>query len=87
MKGRLSPLCNVPKMSTFAIGAMINRGVSFMPDNTCFINVGVWNGFTFFCGVKDNPQKKCIGVDNFSQFGEPKDQFLKRFEDYRKSNH
>ncbi|MDO9579643.1 MAG: class I SAM-dependent methyltransferase [Bacteroidales bacterium] len=87
IKFRIGPLCDIPKMSTFAIGAMINFGVSNMPNGTCFVNVGVWNGFTFLAGMVGNAQKKCIGVDNFSQFNAPRDQFLKRFEKYKGSNH
>ena len=46
MKRRLRPLCEIPRMSTFAIGAVINRTVSSMAPGACFLNVGVWNGFT-----------------------------------------
>ncbi|MGC3968256.1 MAG: class I SAM-dependent methyltransferase [Pirellulales bacterium] len=31
--------------------------------------------------------RDCVGVDNFSQFGGPKDAFLSRFERYRSPNH
>jgi hypothetical protein len=36
-----------------------------------FINVGVWHGFTLLSGMTGNPDKLCIGVDNFSEFGGP----------------
>lgn len=87
MKERIGDLCEIPKMSTYAIGAMINYGVSCMPDDGCFINVGVWHGFSLLAGMAGNTQKKCIGVDNFSQFGGPRDHFLKRFEQYKSSKH
>ena len=62
-----------------------------MPNDTCFLNVGVWNGFTFLSGMIENPQKDCIGIDNFSQqfgnFGNPKEQFLQRFKEYKGENH
>lgn len=87
MQNRLRELLKIPRMSTFAIGAMINEGVSQMINNSCFVNVGVWNGFTFLAGMINNPQKKCIGVDNFSQAGDPRKQFYKRFNKYKSSNH
>lgn len=87
MKRKLRALCKIRKMSTFAIAAMINRGVSCMSNDTCFVNVGVWNGFTFFSGTVGNPEKQCMGIDNFSQFGAPRNQFLKKFEEYKNPNH
>jgi len=87
MKATLHELLEIPRMSTFAIGAVINKGVSEMRRNCCFVNVGVWHGFSFLAGMKDNPDKKCIGVDNFSQFGGPREQFMERFNRYKSPNH
>jgi hypothetical protein len=80
----LRPLCTIPRMSTFAIAAILNRAVSLMPADTAFVNVGVWHGFTFLAGMAGNAARRCVGVDNFSEFGDPKDAFLARF-DRRKS--
>lgn len=55
MKRTLNDLCKVPKMSSFAMGAIIHRGVSLMPKDQAFVNVGVWHGFTFLCGMINNP--------------------------------
>lgn len=87
MRQKLRPLCSIPRMSSFAIGAAINRAVSSLKEGTCFVNVGVWNGFTYLSGLMGNPGKKCVGVDNFSQFGGPKKEFLNRFEKYKSPNH
>lgn len=87
VKAAIKPLCRIPRMSTPAISALINRGVAGMVPGEAFINVGVWNGFTFLSGVAGNPDKVCIGVDNFSQFGGPKDAFLTRFERFKSPNH
>ena len=84
---RLVDLLKIPRMSTFAIGAIINEGVSQMPDECCFVNIGVWHGFTFLAGIIDNPHKRCIGIDNFSEFDGPKDLFLKRFTQYKSPYH
>jgi hypothetical protein len=87
MKCSLGGICYMPKMSTFAIGAMINMGVSKMPDNHVFVNIGTWYGFTFLAGIINNRQKKCIGVDNFSEFGGPREEFLKRFDKHKGCKH
>jgi hypothetical protein len=86
-KAAIKPLCRVPRMSTPAIGALINRGVAGMAPGEAFVNVGVWNGFTFLSGVSGNSCKLCIGVDNFSQFGGPRNTFLARFERFKSPNH
>jgi hypothetical protein len=83
----LKPVCRIPRMSTPAIGALINRGVAAMADGEAFVNVGVWNGFTFLSGVVGNPDRVCVGVDNFSQFSGPKDAFLARFDRFKSANH
>jgi hypothetical protein len=87
MKRKLGPLCDIPRMSTFAIGAIINRSVSCMAQDTCFVNVGVWNGFTLLSGMVGNRDKLCIGVDNFSEFGGPREQFLRRFNEHKSPKH
>jgi hypothetical protein len=74
-------------MSTPAIAAIINRGVAEMKPGESFVNVGVWNGFTFLSGLAGNPDKVCVGVDNFSEFGGPRDAFLQRFNRLRSSSH
>jgi hypothetical protein len=83
----IKSVCRVPRMSTPAVGALINRGVAAMAAGEAFVNVGVWNGFTFLSGVAGNPEQVCIGVDNFSQFGGPKSAFLERFERLKSPNH
>lgn len=87
MRARLRDLLAMPRMSTFAIGALLNTGVSQLPDDACFVNVGVWNGFTFLAGLSGNPEKACVGIDNFSKFGGPKAAFLSRFHQYRSPKH
>jgi hypothetical protein len=87
MRNRLASLCEMPRMSTYAIAAMINLGVSRMRPGTCFVNVGVWHGFTLFAGMAGNPDQVCIGVDNFSEFGGPRDAFMRRFQQLRSPQH
>jgi len=58
-----------------------------MAQGASFVNVGVWNGFTLLSGMTENPDKLCIGVDNFSEYGGPKEQFLRRFNEHKSANH
>jgi len=77
--GALRELCRVPRMSTIAIGALINWAVARMPEDQAFVNVGVWNGFTFLAGLAGNTARTAVGVDNFSAVVAPRDAFLARF--------
>jgi hypothetical protein len=87
LQGRLIELLTIPRMSTFAIGTILNEGVSRLADQTCFVNVGVWHGFTLLAGMKDNPHQRCIGIDNFSEFESPKAALMERFERYKSPQH
>lgn len=87
LKPVLRELCEIPRMSTFAVGAILNHAVARMPAEHVFLNVGVWNGFTFLSGLVGNPEKTCIGVDNFSESGGPRDAFMERFERFSGPNH
>ena len=85
--GLANQLCDVPKMSTFAIGCLINKAVHDLPKGQCYVNVGVWHGFSFLAGMLGNPDKKCIGIDDFSEFGGPRLEFRKRYLEARGPNH
>ena len=80
IRANMKKLISVPRMSTSAIGAIINRSVSEMRPDEAFVNVGLWYGFTFFSGIIGNEGRTCVGIDNFSQFGGPKRQFLENFD-------
>ena len=87
MNRRLREICRVPRMSTIAVAGIIHKCVASIQPPHVFLNVGVWNGFSFLSGLVNNPDKACIGVDNFSQFGGPRDAFLARFEKYKSPRH
>lgn len=87
MRRRLRGLCAIPRMSSFAVGALINEGVRRMSDEHCFVNVGVWHGFTYLAGLVGNGRKRAAGVDNFSGFDSPREQFYRNFEQYRGPAH
>ena len=80
---RLEPLLSMPRMSSYALGAVINAGVAAMPPGTVYLNIGVWHGFSFFCGIVGNEDRVCIGVDDFSRCGGPREEFLERYEQWR----
>src|SRR5262249_23288312 len=80
-------LCAVPRMSTYAIAAIIDKAVALLPEGAAFVNVGAWHGFTFLSGIVNNPTRRCVCVDNFSQFGGPRDEFLARFHRVRTDAH
>lgn len=77
----------IPRMATFAIGALLNEAVRAMPDGEAFVNIGVWHGFTLLAGMAGNGAKRCVGVDDFSEFGGPRAEFLARFETVRSAQH
>jgi predicted O-methyltransferase YrrM len=76
----LRPLLDVPRMGTFASGALINRGVERLRGSGAYVNVGVWNGFSLLCGMEGNPDTVCVGIDNFSQYADRSAVFMDRFE-------
>jgi hypothetical protein len=83
----LRPACDVPRMSTYAVGAIINRAVRRMSAGSAFVNVGVWRGFSLLSGMAGNPDRECIGIDNFSDFGGPRELFQQRFERFGSARH
>lgn len=83
----IQTLCNYPRMSSYAVGVFINEIVRQMPKELAYLNIGVWNGFSLLAGMIDNDDKTCIGVDNFSKWGNPKANFLKRFKSHKSGQH
>ena len=58
-----------PRMGTIAIAYLINKLVHQIPEDSVYLNVGVFCGFSFFAGIVGN-DRQCIGVDNFCGFPE-----------------
>jgi len=84
---RLCDLMNMPRMSTYAIACLINKAVKDMAGDQSYVNVGVWHGFSLLSGMLGNADKKCIGIDNFSEFGGPRMEFRRRYLDARSDKH
>jgi hypothetical protein len=86
LPGSLRGLCGIPRMSTFPVAALINLAVRAMPPDQVYLNVGVYAGFTFLAGMLDNPERKCVGVDNFSRRA-ARNGLLRRFEQMKGPAH
>ena len=56
------------RMSTTHIGLLINAAVSFLEPDECYLNIGVWQGYSFFAGVVGNIERRCVGNDDFSLY-------------------
>lgn len=86
-KVALMSVYGIRKMSTLAMGAIIRRAVADMPEDQVFLNVGVLHGYSLLCGMTGHPDKFCIGVDNFSEFGGPREAFMRSFDRVRSERH
>ncbi|HTI51351.1 MAG TPA: class I SAM-dependent methyltransferase [Planctomycetaceae bacterium] len=79
MQQRLRRVCRLRHRSTFAIGAMINRGVEQLPLGQVFLSLGVGYGFPLLAGMAGHRDRHCIGVDSFHRRPATQGSFLKRF--------
>lgn len=75
-------LLNIESMSTYAIGHIINQICKNLKKDELYVNIGVWKGFTLIAGMI-NTNCNVQGVDNFSEFGGPKDIFLDNFNKFK----
>ncbi len=71
-------LLKVEGMSTFAIGYIINKICQSLKSDENYVNIGVWQGFSLIAGMI-NSNCNIYGVDDFSEFGGPKEKFIKNF--------
>ena len=71
-------LLKIDSMSTFAIGYIINKICQNLKNDENYVNIGVWKGFSLIAGMI-NSDCNIYGVDDFSQFGGPKEEFIKNF--------
>jgi predicted O-methyltransferase YrrM len=83
----LRPHCEIPRMGSFAGGAILNQGVRRMGPGEAYVNVGTWHGFSLLSGMAANPDKRCIGIDNFTYARAPRATFEATFNRYRSPAH
>lgn len=87
LRARLEPIMGMPRMSTFATAAVINRLVGELEGEDAYLNVGVWNGYTLLAGMLGHRDKRVVGVDNFSEFKGPREAFLQEFAKHKGERH
>ena len=78
-------LLNIESMSTYAMGHLINQVCKNLSSNQLYLNIGCWKGFSLIAGMIDT-SCEVIGVDDFSQFGGPREEFFNNFNKFRKGN-
>jgi len=78
-------LLQIESMSTYAIGHVVNQICKRLSKNQIYLNIGCWKGFTLIAGMIDT-SCKVIGIDNFSEFDGPKNEFYMNFNKYRKKD-
>jgi len=88
---------NISNISEHAITLHGMSGKKFrhLLNNLCsgpytrYLEIGLWQGSTFCSAISNNEQniEYAYGVDNWSEFGGPKQQFLNNYERYKKENY
>lgn len=84
MQRRLRRVCRLRRRSTFAIGAIINRGVAQLPAGQVCLCLGVGHGFPLLAAMAGNRDQVCIGVDRPRKSPEG---FLDRFSRWKGASH
>jgi hypothetical protein len=84
---RIKNVSLLTKLSTFAIGSLLHKAVQEMPADQCYLNIGIWHGYSLFAAMVGNRDKECIGVDNFSEFGDPRIEFINNFDKLKSEKH
>lgn len=69
-------------MSTLAMAWLLNECAAQVPDHQCFVNVGLWHGFSFFAGLFRHPSLTALGVDHFEEYPVPQKRFEARLRDF-----
>jgi hypothetical protein len=92
MRRRLREPRRTCPAGVFAVGAIINRTVSRLPEGEAFLSLGLGDGFPLLAAISGNPHKPCIGVDQWTGGilagdARPRAAFLKKFESLRGLGH
>lgn len=54
--------------------------------NTRYLEIGSWKGSSIAAAMCENSMEACVAVDNWSEFGGPKDEFIDVFTRYKGRN-
>lgn len=58
---------------------LLLRGI----DNPAYLEVGVWRGSTLCSAIYQNERVRAVAIDNWSQFGGPKEDFQKNLDAFK----
>lgn len=61
------------------------NNICSMP-NTRYLEIGSWKGSSIAAAMYGNTMDICVAIDNWSEFGGPKDEFIHIFERYKGNN-
>ena len=76
---------HIPGMTSGANCFMVNEICKSMLPTQTYLNIGVYKGLTMAAGLL-NTTCNVIGVDNFSEFDGPQQEFMSNYETYKRSN-
>lgn len=87
----INRMCSFPMMCLLGLLLQaVPRQIHYAKNKTlepCFLNIGVWHGFSLLSSFLMAPDLPCIGVDNFSEFydeyKDPRQIFLQHYEKFR----
>lgn len=66
-------------MSSKKVRNLLNKAVSY--PNSKYLEIGVWNGSTFYSALYNNTPEYVVAIDNFSEFDGQKEKFLNNISD------
>lgn len=84
-KRKLDALRHIEGMSTLAYAEIINAICGSMTADQVYLNIGCYKGLSLAAGLIES-HCRVIGVDNFSQFGGPRSEFMSNYQRHSRSN-
>lgn len=76
---------HIPGMTSGANCFMVNEICKSLLPTQTYLNIGVYKGLTMVAGLH-NTTCNVIGVDNFSEFDGPEQEFMSNYATYKRAN-
>lgn len=73
---------NIEGMATENKLMLVNFAASLLAQGETYLEIGCWKGVTIIAAMQGNEQHRFVGIDNFSQFDGPRDEFKANVEQY-----
>lgn len=73
---------SIEGMSGKNIRYFLNAALSF--DDVKYLEIGCWKGSTLYSALLNNNPNYALAIDNFSEFGGPREQFYENMKDLNK---